>query len=98
MLNSLDAGSHSDISYAADPKMEHGKSTPVVRMIPQSCIPMLQVLPRLIYVDTDFTGNWNKETCLKQIETQYTPEMGTLSSKIGVTILWKSTATDRKLP
>ena len=76
MLNSLDAGSHSDISYAADPKMKHGKSTPVVRMIPQSCIPMLQVLSRLIYVDTDFTRNWNKERCPKQIETQYTPDMG----------------------
>ena len=75
MLNYLDAGSHSDIAYAAhqcawfaaEPKVEHGKAVQWLgRYLKGTRNKGMTFKPGRthlleIYVDTDFTGNWNKE-------------------------------------
>ena len=103
MLNYLDAGSCSDIAYAthqctrfeAEPKVEHGKAVRWLRRyLKRTCNKGMTFKPDHsrgleVYVDADFTGNWNKEEAFNDRDTARSRH-GYFIMYAGCPIVWKS--------
>ena len=102
-MNNLNAGSHSDIGYAthpcacfaANPKMEHGKAVQWIGWYLNGTKDQGMIftpdfsLGLEVYVDADFTGNWNQDEAPHDQDTERSRH-GYIVKYMGCPIMWKS--------
>ena len=103
MLNYLEAGSRSDISYAthqcarfaSNPRKPHGEAVRwIARYLKGTREQGMTFHPNPalgleVYVDADFAGNWNKETASTDRDTARSRH-GYIIRYMGCPVIWKS--------